>query len=413
MISHLLPTDDVAIDLRGVPDAVLAQFSRPLQTSLIALRRELHQHPELAFQEERTCATLERTLAQLLIDTPPVSVQRVAGTGLVVHLRGRDPSAPIVAVRGDIDALPIHEATGVPWASKHDGLMHACGHDVHAAWAVGAACLLAQNPAAGDVLIVLQPAEETGNGAAAMLASKSLDSVSVIFGAHVDRRFPVGQVVAQPGPLAAAADTFTVTLRGRGAHGARPHESADPVLGAGMLIAALQGIVSRRVNPSVPAVVTVATMRAGEALNVIPDSATIGGTLRTVDSATRALVATEVRRIAEGIAAAYDLVAEVDIVNGPPPIVNPEREAGWARAAAQGLVGEVNVVPLGITNMAGEDFADYMERMPGAFLRIGAREPGGAATPAHSPQFLAAEGALFVGAAVLAEAARIASAALA
>ena len=407
------PANDIAaIDLRGVPDSVLSQFSVELRSSLVALRRDLHQHPELSFQEERTCATLERTLAKLLADTPPVSVQRVAGTGLIVHLRGLDPSAPVVAVRGDIDALPIREATGVSYSSSHDGVMHACGHDMHAAWAVGAACLLAQRPAAGDVLVVLQPAEETGDGAAAVLASGALDDVAAIFGAHVDRRFPVGEVVAQPGSLAAAADTFTITLRGRGSHGARPHESADPVLGAGMLIAALQGIVSRRVNPSVPAVVTVATMRAGEASNVIPESATIGGTLRTVDSATRALVAAEVRRIADGIASAYQLEAEVNIVNGPPPIVNPEGATGWAREAASRLVGESQLVPLGITNMAGEDFAHYMERMPGAFLRIGAREPGGAVTPAHSPQFLAAEGALFVGAAVLAEAARVASEAI-
>jgi hippurate hydrolase len=393
-------------DLTTVPAAVLALFTEAQRDALLDLRRDLHAHPELAFQESRTSAVLERALGL----ANPVSVQRVAGTGLVARIRGRDPHAPVVAVRGDIDALPIHEATGLPYASQHAGVMHACGHDVHATWAVGAAWLLAQQPAAGDVLVVLQPAEETGEGAAAILAAGALDEVVAIFGAHVDRRFPVGQVVAQAGSLAAAADTFSIVLHGRGAHGARPHESADPVLGAGMLIAALQGVVARRVNPSVPAVLTVATMQAGTAPNVIPESARIGGTLRATDPVTRALLADELRQVAHGIAAAHSLTAEVDVELGPPPIVNPEQAAGWAREAAVRVLGYDAVVPLGITNMGGEDFAYYMERIPGAFLRIGAREPHGDPTPAHTPQFFAADGSVFVGAAVLAETARVASA---
>lgn len=396
-------------DLSTVPAAVLDQFSEAQRNALLALRRDLHARPELAFAETRTCAVLEQALAL----AQPVSIQRVAGTGLVARLRGRNPTAPVVAVRGDIDALPIQEATGLPYASQHPGVMHACGHDVHASWAVGAAWLLASQPAAGDVLVVLQPAEETGEGAAAILQSGALDEVAAIFGGHVDRRFAVGEVVAQAGPLAAAADTFTIVLHGRGAHGARPHEAADPVLGAGMLIAALQGVVARRVNPSVPAVLTVATMQAGTAPNVIPEQATIGGTLRATDPVTRALLADEMTRIANGIALAHNLTAEVRLELGPPPIVNPARQAGWAHEAAARLLGPAAVVPLGITNMGGEDFAYYLERIPGAFLRIGAREPHGDPTPAHTPRFFAADGSLFVGAAVLAETARVASAALA
>jgi len=401
--------NETVVPPAGVPDSVWQQFSEAHRTALLELRRDLHQHPELAFAEERTCATLERALAA----ANPVSITRVAGTGLVARIAGRDRNAPVVAVRGDIDALPIQEATGLPYASVNAGVMHACGHDVHASWAVGASYLLAANPAAGDVLVVLQPAEETGEGAAAVLQSGALDEVVAIFGGHVDRRFPVGQVVAQSGSLAAAADTFTVVLHGRGAHGARPHESADPVLGAGLLIAALQGIVSRRVNPSAPAVLTVATMNAGTASNVIPERATIGGTLRATDPVTRALLADELRRVSQGIALAHDLTAEVSIELGPPPIVNPEQQALWARHAASTVLSADAVVPLGLTNMGGEDFAYYMERIPGAFLRIGAREPGGEPTPAHTPRFFAADGCLFVGAAVLAESARVASAALA
>ncbi len=162
------------VDLRGVPANVAALFTNEQRAALIALRRDLHQHPELAFAESRTCAVLEQALAM----ANPVSVQRVAGTGLVARIRGRDASAPVVAVRGDIDALPIHEATGLPFASRNDGVMHACGHDVHASWAIGAACLLAARPATGDVLVVLQPAEENGEGAAAVLQSRALDGVA-------------------------------------------------------------------------------------------------------------------------------------------------------------------------------------------------------------------------------------------
>jgi amidohydrolase len=389
--------------------AVDALFPPASRQALIALRRDLHQHPELSFAESRTAAALERALEEL----QPVSVQRVAGTGVVARIRGTTPGAPVVAVRGDIDALPIQESTGLPFASVNAGVMHACGHDVHASWAVGAAHLLAQRRAHGDVLVVLQPAEETGEGAAAVLESGALDEVAAIFGAHVDRRFVVGQVVAQAGSLAASADTFEIALAGRGAHGARPHESADPVVCAAAIISALQTIVSRRVNPATPAVLTVATVHAGSALNVIPESATLGGTLRAVDPDTRALLGTEVRRMAEGIAAAHGLTATVTLTLGPPPIVNPEQPAAWAREAVESVLGTAAVVPLGITNMAGEDFAYYMERIPGCFMRVGARMAGEPVIPAHTPQFFAAEESLFVGAAVLAETARVASAALA
>jgi len=391
-----------------VPGALASLFPPDRRNALVALRRDLHRHPELAFAEERTATALARALATV----HPVSLERVAGTGLVARIRGSDPGAPVVAVRGDIDALPIQESTGLPYASVHPGVMHACGHDVHAAWAVGAAYLLAEWPAAGDVLVVLQPAEETGAGAEAMLATGALDGVSAIFGAHVDRRFVVGEVVAQEGPIAASADTFEIELRGCGAHGARPHESADPVVGAATLITALQTIVARRVNPAIPAVLTVATVHAGQASNVIPDRAAIGGTLRAVDSHTRELLATELRRVAEGVAAAHGLAVTVNITLGPPPIVNPEQPAVWAREAVNMVLGPGTVKPLGISNMGAEDFAFYMERMPGCFMRVGAREPEGAMIAAHSPQFHAAEASLFVGAAVLAETARVASAAL-
>jgi len=377
-----------------------------VQGRLVALREEIHRHPELAFEERETSQRLYEALGQLR----PAALERIADTGVVARFRGRDRSAPVVAVRGDIDALPITEATGLPFASQRPGVMHACGHDVHAAWTVGVAHLLAREPAAGDVVVVLQPAEETGKGAAAVLASGALAGVAAIFGGHVDRRFAVGQVVAQPGPLAASADTFSDTLRGAGAHAARPHEGTDPVVGAGALIGALQTVVARRVNPSVPAVLTVGSVHAGTAPNIIPDCATLSGTMRAVDPDTRALLQHEMRRVVEGVAAAHGLTAEVALEIGPPPLINASQPAGWARRAAEKVLGEEAIVPLGPLNLAAEDFASYLEQMPGCFLRIGAREKGGATIPAHSPRFYAAPESIFVGAAVLAEAARIASA---
>ncbi len=391
------------------PTPVDNSFSPASKAQLLDLRHELHRRPELAFQEEQTASRLYDALERL----QPASLDRVAGTGVVARIRGRDPQAPVVALRGDIDALPIQEDTGLEFTSECPGVMHACGHDVHATWAVGAAQLLAEHPAQGDVLIVLQPAEEIGKGAPAILATGALDEAKAIFGAHVDRRFQVGEVVADAGPLAAAADTFSIDLVGSAAHGARPQEGADPIVGMAAVVTALQTIVSRRTNPATAAVVTVGTLHAGTAPNVIPESASLSGTLRSVDPQTRSMLHEEVRRVAERTAEAHHLTARVELALGTPPIVNREEHVGWARRAVASLLGENALRPLGTVNMGGEDFAFYLEKLPGCFLRVGAREAGGAVIPAHNPKFFAADESIFVGAAVLAETARIASADLA
>ena len=392
--------------LLALPPAVEALFPEPLRVRLVRLRRELHADPELSMREEQTAERLQAALAEL----SPERLDRVAGTGVVARFRGRDPAAPAVAIRGDIDALPIQEETALPFASRNAGVMHACGHDVHATWAVGAAALLARRPAAGDVVIILQPGEETGQGALRMIEAGALEGVAAIFGAHVDRRFGVGQVVADEGPLAASADGFEILLTGRGAHAARPHEAADPVVGAAAVIGALQTLVSRRIDPSASAVVTVGSIHAGSAPNVIPDRATLAGTIRATDARTRALLFEELPSLVHRVAGAYGLEATTALEPGTPPLVNPPPATRWAREAVVAVMGEQALVPLGITNMAGEDFAHYLERIPGCFLRVGAREAGGEPIAAHSPRFYAAEESIFVGAAVLAETARVAAA---
>ncbi|HVZ49642.1 MAG TPA: M20 family metallopeptidase [Gemmatimonadaceae bacterium] len=374
---------------------------------LVDLRRDLHRHPELSWKEVRTQERLERALRECGVS----DVRRVAGTGLVARVPGSGRGAT-VALRGDIDALPIAEATGLPYASEHDGVMHACGHDVHATWTVGAACLLARYPAAGDTIIVLQPAEEVGEGAVAMLDAGALDGARAIFGGHVDRRFPVGHVVAQAGPLAASTDTFRIVLRGRGAHGARPHLALDPIVGGAELVLALQTIVSRRLDPGAAGVVTVGSRHGGRAPNVIPGELELAGTIRATTAASRTLLCDELARMAHAVAATHGLTAHVDLSEGTPPLVNSADAAAWAVQAVRTVLGADASVPLGMTNMAGEDFACYLQRLPGCFMRIGAREPGGEPLDVHTPRFAPDEDSVFVGASVLAECARVASSAI-
>lgn len=391
------------------PPVVSKYYQNGVINELVALRREIHQNPELAFAEHRTAERLAASLVRLGLS----DVRRIGETGIVARVPGKNRKAPVVAIRGDIDALPIQEETGLPFASTTPNVMHACGHDVHAAWAVGSAALLAAQPAEGDVLVVLQPAEETGHGALAILESGALDGVRAIFGGHVDRRFEVGQAVADEGPLAASADMFEIELSGVGAHAARPHESRDPIVALAAVISAMQSIVARRLNPATPGVVTIGTVHAGTAPNVIPVTAKLSGTVRAVEPQSRAMMLAEVRRLAESVASGFDVEARVTVDHGTPPIVNPAEATGWARRAVESILGKDGLVPLGFLNLAAEDFAHYMERMPGCFLRIGAREPGGQMIPAHAPTFYPAEESIFVGAVVLAECARVASAELA
>ena len=381
-------------------------FTPAEKQALISLRRELHQHPELAWEERATHARLLKALGAAGI----TQVETVAVTGIVARIPGTRASAPTVALRGDIDALPITEETGLPFASVTPGVMHACGHDMHATWAVGAAMLLAHKPAAGEVRIVLQPAEEVGEGAARMLASGALDDVKVMFGGHVDWRFKVGEVVASAGPLAASTDTFEITFTGKGGHGARPQDAIDPIIGLSAFVMEAQTIVSRILDPAAPGVVTVGSVTAGNASNVIPERARCSGTIRATTPVTRALLCHEVERIANAVAAVHRLAASVRITEGTPPLVNTAQGSAWAQQAVRATLGESALRSLPTTNMGGEDFSYYLEKMEGCFMRIGTFSEGRSAGGVHTPRFDPDEEAIFVGARVLAECARVASA---
>jgi amidohydrolase len=388
----------------GVAGAI-ARFTPEERARLIELRRKLHASPELSWQERGTQATLRAALAACGI----TDVGEVAGTGLVARIPGTRSGVPVVALRGDIDALPITEETGLPFASRNPGVMHACGHDMHAAWTVAAGMLLAKRPAEGEVRLVFQPAEEVGEGAAKVLESGALDGVTAIFGGHVDWRFPVGEVVATAGPLAASTDTFAITFHGKGGHGARPQDAIDPIVGLAAFIMEAQTIVSRLLDPALPGVVTVGAVMAGEASNVIPERARCAGTIRATTPDVRALLTSELRRVAQAVATVHRLTAEVELTEGTPPLVNTAKGAAWAQEAARALLGEGALKSLASANMGGEDFAYYLERLEGCFMRIGTWREGRSRAGVHTPRFDPDEDAILVGGALLAECARVAS----
>ena len=383
-------------------------LSAELGDQLRTLRHELHRDPELSLEETRTAERLAAELNKIDLKYS----RRVAGTGIVARIAGIDPDAPVVVIRGDIDALPVQEDTGVDFASQNPGVMHACGHDLHAAWIVGAARLLCDSPAAGDVIVLLQPAEETAKGALAMIEAGCLDGAAAILGAHVDMRYPLGTVVAQAGPMAASADEFLIKLTGAGSHAARPHEGNNPIVGAASLVSALQSVVASNVAPGTPAALTVATFNSGKASNVIPEFASISGTVRAVDTATRERLIAAITRVAEGVASAFGLALDLKFVAGTPPLSNDTTCVEWIREAVTVLLGKDALVPLAGPNLGGEDFAFYLDKLPGCFFRVGGRAAGQAEIPAHSSRFLPADDAVVVGAAVMAEAARVASRAL-
>ena len=382
----------------------MALIAPELYDRLVALRRALHQYPELSWQEVRTAAVISGFLQDLGIHQRT----NIAGHGVVADIPG-DSGVPCVVLRADMDALPIQEETGLVFASVHADVMHACGHDGHTTMLLGAAALLAQEkdlPA--PVRLIFQPAEEKGTGAIAMIKEGALDGAGLIFGGHLDRHYRPGTIVVSEGPVNASSDNFAIEIIGQGAHGARPHESIDAVVVGSLMIMALQTIVSREVDPARPSVVSVGQFHAGTAPNVIAGQAKLEGTVRAQDPAVRRQLLNSVRRIAESIAQLHGAKIHVMVTEGTPPLVNDAVMAVLARRAAIETVGEKNVLPLKTANMGAEDFSYYLEKIPGAYVRFGSQVPGREGYPAHSSKFDFDEEALAVGATYYRAIARIA-----
>jgi amidohydrolase len=383
---------------------LIPEIPEPLKLRLVQLRRLLHQYPELSGQETNTAAVICKFLDGLGIKHRA----HVAGHGVVADIPGR-AGVPCVVLRADTDALPIQEDTGLEFASAHDGVMHACGHDGHTAMLLGATALLSdEKDLPAPVRVIFQPAEEKGTGALAMIKAGALENAGMIFGGHLDRHYHPGAIVVAEGAVNASSDNFTIEIIGQGAHGARPHESIDAVVVGSLMIMALQTIVSREVDPARPSVVSVGQFQAGTAPNVIAGQARLEGTVRAQDPAVRQQLLASVRRIAESIAQLHGAKIQVIVKEGTPPLINTPEMASLARRAAVAAVGEANVLPLKTANMGAEDFSYYMEKIPGAYVRFGGQVPGREGFPAHSSKFDFDEKALAIGAAYYQAIAKIA-----
>ncbi len=365
----------------------------PWDTDIITYRRDLHKIPELGFQERQTHDYLVRTLKQMGLD--PVEL---AGTGVMADIAGTRPGKTI-AVRADIDGLPLDEETGLEFSSEHPGVMHACGHDGHMAIALGLAQRLsASRDFPGTVRVFFQPAEEKPpGGAPAMIAAGCLDGVDEVLGLHVWANDPVGTVGIRPGALMANADEFTIRVTGKGGHGSEPADTKDAVLIASQIVVNLQTIVSRRLNAFDAAVVSCGTIRSGVTFNIIAETAEITGTVRTLSAAVQQKIVREIGHIAETTAAMYDARAVLEYVYGYPAVINHAASVARLEQAFQGVVEIVHPDPA----MGGEDFAYYLQERPGAFFFLGCQPDDAETFPHHSPHFLLNEKALPLGVEVL------------
>jgi len=360
---------------------------------MVEIRRDLHRNPELSWKEERTAKRVVAELERLGLSCRT----GVAGTGVVADIAGTE-QGPLIALRADMDALPVNEETGLSFSSEVAGVMHACGHDGHTSMLLGAAALLVAEPPLLPVRLIFQPAEEHAKGAPAMMKEGVLEGVAMIFGGHVDRHYLPGTIIVNEGPMNASTDLFQIEIRGQGGHGARPHEALDAVVVGSLLVTAIQTIVSREVNPAHPSVLTVGSFVAGKAPNVIADRATLGGTIRSQHPEVRAHLHRSLIRIGEAIGMLHGAEIDVVVELGTPVLSNTADMAELAREAAELVVGEANVRPLDTPNMGGEDFACFLEDVPGAYVRFGAQVEGRESFPAHSSRFDFDERALAVGA---------------
>jgi amidohydrolase len=389
------------------PGDLMAEAGAMLD-DVVALRRDLHMRPELDLD-------LPHTQARVLdaLDGLPLTITTGQRQSSIVADLDGDRPGPTVLLRGDMDALPMPEDTGLDFASQVDGAMHACGHDAHTAMLAGAARLLAarRGDLAGRVRFMFQPGEEGAGGAAVALREGVLDAtdggepVSWAFAIHQSPSMPSGMVATKGGPLLASADELHVTVRGRGGHASMPHYANDPIPVACEIVQALQTWVTRRVDVFDPAVVTVGRIAAGTTTNVIPESARIDGTIRAVSARVRDGAQAAVQRIATHVAAAHDMAAEVEIVQGYPVTVNDAGAADEVLATSRWLVGDKLTAPMPTPVMGAEDFSYVIERVPGALAFLGTRPPGVApaeAAPNHSNRMVLDEQALATGVALYA-----------
>jgi amidohydrolase len=381
-------------ELRAHVDAVLPE--------VVGLRHDLHSHPELSGEEERTARVVSEWLTRAGI---PHRTGVGGGHGIVGTIEGGAGPGKTFALRGDMDALPITEENEVAYRSQNAGVMHACGHDGHTANLMGAALVLkrVKDKLPGRVQLLFQPAEETVNGAESMIRGGALEGVDAILMLHGWPDLGVGQIGVRTGPVMASADIFTVTLHGKGGHGAYPHRTIDPLVAGAEVVAALQTVVAREVSPTAPAVVSVTNFHAGTgAYNVIPEKAELKGTVRTLDRELRDSMAERVERVVKGVCQALRCEYTFEYGYGTPVTVNDPAIADLVRAVGRDVLGPENVIELPEPTMGAEDFAYYLEHVPGAMFRLGVNCP----YHLHTPKYDFGDGPLAPGVLMMVEAAR-------
>jgi len=371
-----------------------------LSQQLVALRREVHQYPELGYKEERTAKLVTQQLRDL-----GLKPRRMAGTGVSADIDSGRPG-PRLMLRADMDALPMQEATGYSFASKNDGVMHACGHDLHVAILLGATQLLRQNKLErGSVRLCFQPAEEGLNGASVMIDDGVLEGVDAAFGFHIWQRLPVGKIAALDGPAMAAVDELRITIEGKGAHAAAPQDGVDPIVVAAHVVTALQTLVSRNTDPLDTAVVTIGKIEGGTAFNIIPDRVTMIGTVRSFRKPVQKQIHQRMQALVKSTCAAFGARGTLEYVHSNPATVNTPAMSSFFREQAKATLGARAVTACDPT-MGGEDFAFYGEKVPSCYAFLGSAPIKGAVHQHHHPQFNPDEGVLELGARLVHDVAR-------
>src|SRR3954466_6228751 len=358
-----------------------------LQPDIQAWRRDIHQHPEILYDVHRTAAFVADRLREFGCDEVATGLGQ---TGVVGVIKGKKPAGKgdikVIGLRADMDALPIEEATGLPYASKTPGKMHACGHDGHTAMLLGAARYLAETRNfSGDAVVIFQPAEEGGAGASAMIKDGLMDRFAIdqVYGMHNGPGIPIGSFAIRSGPIMAATDAIDIKIEGLGGHAARPHKCIDSVLVGAQLITALQSIVARNVDPIDSAVISICEFHAGNARNVIPQTAELKGTVRTLTAEVRELVEKRVREVVAGVAQVPGTKIDPEYPRGYPVVVNHGPQTDFAARVAREVAGEANVEEMPPL-MGAEDFAYMLEQRPGAFIFCGNGNSAGLHHPAYN-----------------------------
>lgn len=370
---------------------------------LIKVRHHFHQHPELGMEEYETTAFIRKELSDMGIEISPLDVK----VGLVGLIKGNKAGTnTVTAIRADIDALPILEKTGLPYASKNQGIMHACGHEGHATVLLGVAKMLnsMRDQFSGTVKLIFQPGEETLTGAKTMVDAGALEnpSVDTIVALHAWPQIEVGSIGVWSGPYMASADKFTFKVRGNGGHGAYPHRSKDALLAATYAVQALNTIVSREIDAADKVAISVCTIHGGDAFNIIPEEVVFTGTVRCHNSATRNSIKARMERIVGGAVATFGCSYELDYIYGVAPVINHPEVIDLICQAADQALGAGHALPLPAPVMGSEDFSEFLEKVPyGAFFRLGVAKPGEEEMRVHNDRFDFTDAALPVGVAVL------------